>query len=409
MTTLSNSMKRLLCERGQSTIFVALSLLVLLAFLGLAIDVGLLFHARRTMQTAADAAAITGAAEWPGDSTPYTLVKSYAKAAAAANGYTDGSNGVTITVYPPAATGPYAGKAGSVEVIVSQARRTFFMALMGFTTMPVNARAVAIKGGNAPSMSCLTVLNPSAAQALELQGKFDLSAPACGVAVNSKNADAIDVTGNAGTLTAKYVGVAGGCQSNPTTACSTNIQPAPVQSAPTSDPLYFLPDIPDSPSGCAAVPKSGVLTPGSCYSGNPTINGTLSAGTYTFTGNVTLGTVTANGVALLLSKNATLNVDVGTLTMSPPTSGTYEGVSIYASRDNTNQIKIQKGSSNGTISGIIYAPSAQLYLQDNGGGVTLNSDLVVNSLFDKASTLTINSYTQANPSTSPLTRVALVE
>jgi hypothetical protein len=95
--------------------------------------------------------------------------------------------------------------------------------------------------------------------------------------------------------------------------------------------------------------------------------------------------------------------------MSPPTSGTYEGVSIYASRDNTNQIKIQKGSSNGTISGIIYAPAAQLYLQDNGGGVTLNSDLVVNSLFDKASTLTINSYTQANPSISPLTRVALVE
>ena len=80
---------------------------------------------------------------------------------------------------------------------------------------------------------------------------------------------------------------------------------------------------------------------------------------------------------------------------------------------NSNQIKIQKGDATGTVDGIIYAPNAQLYLQDSGGdksgGLTLITDLIVGSLFDKTATLTVQSYSQANPGASPLTRVTLVE
>ena len=53
----TNTMRRLMCERGQSTAIVAISMLVLLGFVGLTVDAGLLFHAKRTMQAAADAAA----------------------------------------------------------------------------------------------------------------------------------------------------------------------------------------------------------------------------------------------------------------------------------------------------------------------------------------------------------------
>jgi hypothetical protein len=80
---------------------------------------------------------------------------------------------------------------------------------------------------------------------------------------------------------------------------------------------------------------------------------------------------------------------------------------------NNSEIQIQFGASYGTFDGIIYAPTAELYLQDSGGdksgGVTLTTDLIVDTLFDKTATLTIHSYTTAFGSSSPLTAVALVE
>ena len=48
-------------ERGQTILLVALSLPLLLGFIGMATDVGALFKDKRTMQTAADAGAIAGA------------------------------------------------------------------------------------------------------------------------------------------------------------------------------------------------------------------------------------------------------------------------------------------------------------------------------------------------------------
>ena len=47
--------------RGQTLITVALGLVVLLAFVGLAVDVGLMMLARNELQNAADAAALAGA------------------------------------------------------------------------------------------------------------------------------------------------------------------------------------------------------------------------------------------------------------------------------------------------------------------------------------------------------------
>jgi len=382
---------------------VALSLLLLFGFLGLTVDVGLLFQVKRTMQTAADASAIAGAGEFPADAAPYTQVVSYGKAAAAANYYTDGVNGVTVTVHPQALYGVHKSL-GDVEAIVSQSRSTFFMAMLGIPSVTVTARAVAIKGA-AASQACVTALDPTGSDALYVQGNATLSAPACGVVVDSTASDAIYLKGNAASISAASVSAVGGCQSNPSSACSNNVSPGVTTVAPATDPLYFLPDIPDSPSGCVAAPANGVLTPG-CYSGSVTIKG-LSAGTYTFTGSVTLGTVTASGVTLLLSKNASFSLGTGTVNLSPPTSGTYQGVVLYQSRTNSNQLQLQFGSSSMTINGVIYAPAAQIYLQDNGGGVTLTADLVAQSIYNKASTLTVTSYSKTHGSV--LSGVALVE
>ena len=56
-------MKVIRDERGQVLVTTMCCMGILLGALGLAVDVGVLFHARRNMQTAADAAAMAGATE----------------------------------------------------------------------------------------------------------------------------------------------------------------------------------------------------------------------------------------------------------------------------------------------------------------------------------------------------------
>src|SRR5208283_2269422 len=108
-------------ESGQVLILTALCLTVVVSFVGLAVDVGMLYRAERVMQTAADAGAIAAAFELPfGDAT------AAARADAALNGVTNGSNGATVTVNNPPLSGPNAGNSSYVEVIASQSQTLFF-------------------------------------------------------------------------------------------------------------------------------------------------------------------------------------------------------------------------------------------------------------------------------------------
>jgi len=97
-------MKRLkgLCdESGQALIFSLLAMTVLFGFMGFAVDVGVLLRAKRAMQTAADSAAIAGAAE-----LNYGGAVTAADAAAALNGVTIGTNGGAVAVNSPRCTDP---------------------------------------------------------------------------------------------------------------------------------------------------------------------------------------------------------------------------------------------------------------------------------------------------------------
>ena len=57
-------MKSIRGESGQVLVLTVLCMAVLLGFMSLAIDVGLLFRAKRNVQIAADAAAIAGALDY---------------------------------------------------------------------------------------------------------------------------------------------------------------------------------------------------------------------------------------------------------------------------------------------------------------------------------------------------------
>jgi hypothetical protein len=428
-------MKRLKDDSGQALIITALCMTCLFGFAALATDVGLMLREKRLLQIAADSAAIAGALELNYSAASVT---SAAQAAATQNGFTDGTNGAAVTVNPPPLYGPHAGVTGYVEVIISQSQPTLFMNFFGIASMKPTVRAVAQNG--ASSFGCVYILAPTGPQTMELQGSFTVSTPNCGVVIDSSDPDALDFTGAGGTLTAGSVGVVGGCGGK----CADST-PTPVTGiAPQSDPLGAM--VPPDPTKltCSA-PTGGKLTGVqaalgatkiACYSGNVTLsNVTLAAGTYVFTGNVTLdGTVSTpqppapvapSTVSANPLNGTTIDIDSGTLSINtgttlslyaPQAAATtytnYNGVALMQPAKNSNQILIQKGDASGLVDGIIYAPTAQLYLQDSGGdksgGLTLITDLIVGSLFDKTATLTINSYSQST-SGSPLTRVTLVE
>lgn len=403
-------------ESGQAMILTLFSMTVLLGFVGFAADIGTLLRAKRNLQIAADSAAVAGAAE-----LNYGDMTAAADVAAAQNGVIVGANGGAVAVNSPPTEGAYAGQAGYVEAIVSQNQPTFFMRVFGFASQKVAARAVAWNGGS--SNACVYVCNPSAVGAMTLQGSFDVSAPKCGVIVDSNNSDALQFTGAGGTLTAGSVGVVGGDGGQ--TGDST---PAAVTGiVPVTCPLGTL-VFPDPTTMTCTTPAGGNLTgsiSAGCYSVPPLSKGglgtlnisnaTLGAGTYVFEGNVNLsGSITsaAGGTTLDIYNGALTEGTNTVLHIVAPTSGPYNGIAIAEPAPNANQLLFDFGSSSGLIEGIIYAPDAQLVLHDSGGdtsgGLQLITDLIVGTLYDQTATLSITSYSQT-VGNSPLTTIALVE
>src|SRR5258708_36028893 len=92
-------------QRGFVLVTMMLSMLVLLGFLGLAVDVGYLELVKTRMQTAADAAALGAVQDLRMNGTANLAIA--AKADSATNGLTHGVDTVNITVNHPPLTGNY--------------------------------------------------------------------------------------------------------------------------------------------------------------------------------------------------------------------------------------------------------------------------------------------------------------
>ena len=404
-------------ESGQMLIVAALSLLVLFGFLALSCDVGLLFRAKRNLQTAADAAATAGALDYYYNGS-VSSAQAAAQAAASANGLTNGQGGDVVTVNTPPTNGPNSGVLGDVEVMIRQPNPTIFMRMFNYDSLSVAARAVA--GTPLPSKTCVYVLNPTGADAMQLSGSFDVSVSHCGVMVDSSDPDALQFTGSSGYLSASSVSVVGGDGGQ-----TGDSNPIPVTgAAPQNDPIRLSGPVP--PGGCtntsAATSLTGSVTgPGTgnalCFTNAVALNNvTLGPGVYVFeNGATTSGTVTSGiGGTTLDVYNGALSMSTGTvLDLAAPTSGDTDGIALMEPSSNSSQITIQKGNVTGSLTGIIYAPAAELYLQDSGGdksgGISLTTDLIVDKLVDQTATLTVDSYSAANPTTTPLRVVALVE
>jgi hypothetical protein len=134
-------------EDGQSLVLVALSLIVLLGMLGLAIDIGRGYAARRRMQNAADAGALAGAwlmAKGGTDSQIASVVHQYTQVENGAGSYVanylPGMQAVGGGSVPANATG--------VRVVASITIPTYFASLLGLNQISASSNAAA--GGYSP-------------------------------------------------------------------------------------------------------------------------------------------------------------------------------------------------------------------------------------------------------------------
>jgi hypothetical protein len=439
-------------ESGQLLVVVALSMTVLLGFVAFATDIGLMLREQRVVQTAADAAALGGAAESLYEGTPSTVTSGMWSAAAKdaeLNGFAAGaSNGtestegstLTINIHPNVTVSDF-NSGGYVQAIAVQKTPTVFMNLFGFQSMDVSATAIA--ANTLQSDGCIYVQDDGdydPDDTVDLNGHSLIASPSCGMTVNGSIS-----AGGSSTIDAKFVTASGAISGGSSSWISG------VPSPP--DPLAYLQETADQPStppntasGTCTVPSSWGFT-GGCilnYDGG-NISGSLANDTVyvfdsshppVFTQNAT---ISGSNVAIYVMGNDPIDFYNGTLSLTPsgpnpgnsadscsdptntnplcgvlidaPTDGGTNGTYACSSGEGNNAsnpggIYFDFGSSSVTLTGIVYAPYMQLFVQDQGASTSFNTDLVIGNICAQSGDLTVNGFSGES---SPIRRVGLVQ
>jgi hypothetical protein len=380
-------------EKREGAIYALLlvSISVIVALLAITLDGGRLLDQRRSVQQAADLAALAAAADIynrydvNNGLDPSGTAAAAALAIAQANGFA--CDGVTssITVNVPPASGPFAKQAGHVEVLLHANVTGSFSACV--TDAPIGAgdRGVARARRRTVGVVALATTGNSVQN---LNGG-NIRIVGCGLHVNSLGSPALSL--GLGTLSADTTDLAGGV-----TGLLANLLGLVRPGAqPVSDPLAALqgPDTTMLPSVPFKNYLSGTttLSPG-IYRGGVRILGTatvnLQPGVYVIDGGGFSVTGSANLIGnqvmiyntAITQASGQINIaGNGTVTLSAPTSGAYTGIGLYQDRTISTALKIS-GNGNMKIDGTIYAPSGQAQFTGNGSGDTLGGWVIVQSM-----------------------------
>jgi hypothetical protein len=373
-------------EAGQTLVSVAFAMVMLSAVLGLAIDVGYLRFLKRQLQSAADSAAIAGAAE-----LNYGDMTAAADADAAADGFTNGSNGVTVTVNNPPTSGPNQGVSGYVEVLISKSQPTFFVRLApgGAQSSTVQARAVAYQGS---AKGCIYTLQASPGGiTIGTQGRRGGGADMTADCAVIDDGD-FTLRGRADDVSASAIGVAGTAFNGTRSILNPRPQTGMVSA---SDPLAYLPT--QSPGGCdhtnVSVNGNQTLSQG-VYCGGIVINNganvTFNPGLYVLVPSgsannglaINGGNVSGNGVTFYNGANSG-SVSItsqGTVSLTAPTTGEYAGVLIFQDPNNQWSPTID-GGNNPVFQGALYFPNPNTVLTlDDIGSSAAYTIVVAGSL-----------------------------
>ena len=329
-------------QAGQILVLVSLLFAVLAGFLGLVIDGGGVAAEQQLVRNAADGAALAGG---------YAVFRQGATTAAATTAaqkavLADGLPGPDLAMAYLDAGGVATTTTALVRTIratVTDTRATMFLNLLGVPSTQVVAVAQA---ASVPSACALCAMS-TAATGITLGTNARLTVSGAPLIVNSTASPNLTV-GNNGAVSAPAVLQVGG----PPTGSGT-ITPAPVSGGPAADPHAAAPapSVAGAPAAYTAPAGSPSIGPG-VYSQIAVGTGaslTLTPGVYVLTGPVHLsgsGSISGTGVMVYLAcgtyptpcavggSGAFLDLTGGSLTLSPPTSGPYAGMAVFADRNN---------------------------------------------------------------------------
>ena len=377
---------RRLRRSGMVTLWVCMTLLLMLAFVGFAADAGWVYLVDHQLQNAADAGALAGAQQVKIDPTlavvQATLVAQANKAGGAlvkraANPANDPGGDVVIGVYDRGSS-TFTATLNSPNAVKVVCRRTssspggtlplHFAAPAGFSSSNVTCYAIAMVGGTIGAG--VIVLDPSSNQSLRLVGNAKIAVTNGAVYVDSSSSSAIGFNGNT-QITAPSLYITG---DDTAVIAGSSLYPSgslTLQSPPAPDPLAGLAT---PPKGTTQTISGSTLNPGYYPSGidvpaNKTY--TLNAGIYYIDGGLTVGknsvlNATA-GVMLYIASGSVAISGTGAVDIKPPTSGTYQGISFFQAYSNTSAASITgNGSDN---SGTFYFPMAPVSPVGNGGNL----------------------------------------
>jgi Putative Flp pilus-assembly TadE/G-like len=402
-------------ERGSVAITVALCMTVLLGFAALVVDVGLNWATRTSAQTAADSAALAGASRLLLDGPAAAVLEvetlladNIAGLTGVAGWATDGieANGEVdcwiLPDGPPPTSEPCLDGSNALQVITPPIEVNYaFAPVLGKASNSIKALAAAGVGPAAPNNCVLCLLDPGGASRLAALGPGSIEAIEDRIVVNSDHPTALVSVG--GDIIADQIRVVGGFDDGPG---GGDLLPLPEAGGPPAvDPLSHLPT-PDqlaSPPvlrSNTALPVSTdtTLQPGIYTSITVSDDATLTLeeGVYVF--RTTTGLTieddasvvsSGDGVTIYLAcsgypapcsgSGARFRVrDDGRFLATPPTSGEYAGLSIFADRGNTRFMRLQSDRDL-NLAGAVYGERMSLRIEDSGN-LRVDSLLVVGSL-----------------------------
>lgn len=150
-------------ESGQAIVLVALTMVILLGFVGLTIDVGNAYFTQRELQKAADAAALAAALELPDSAAAAAVAQQYGAATGQKNEATlvkDATTTVTTRCVASLGCLPSRGVTTNVIAVKEQADvPTYFTRLFGVDSFQVSATATACSPCAAKPLDIMVVLD----------------------------------------------------------------------------------------------------------------------------------------------------------------------------------------------------------------------------------------------------------
>lgn len=385
-------------KSGKVAVLVALMLpTALIPVLAIGVDGGNLMNDQREVQSAVDAAAIQAAtrlfidnSDHLGNTAPLANTNQAIAEALARledHGMTSASCKVRTVNVPATSTNPRVnGKPGTVEIVVEYKQPRYFSRIWGGEDLVVAARSVA-RVRNFSQGAGILVLEEHDDLAFYGHGTGTLLVNDGNVTVNSDSPEASVTSGTSVVVGATGFDVTGGYtgegyyltpypSSGPTTPFTGSV--------PVPDPLAHVPEPDKSSLVAQQAPKNGGnsnapirLNPG-YYSQRLFFSADreviLNPGLYYFDKGITFAggaSVTGHGVTLFNAGSGQNHIDIGgggSWNLTAPTSGPYEGIVIFQSRNTADRStsNVIKGNGSSNLQGIVYTPTTNTTLTGTG-------------------------------------------